>query len=325
MNTLTTSMSLFTKAKKSLAFPTMQSTIPNFGNSVFVDLDGSNMVLCSQGGRPVGNPYTYLYWSDNYGETLNIATIDGSTTTFFGCVAISGANAIAMGRLTSAGTTSIYLSSDYGRTYVTGVSSFGYGAAPNPWITMSGANAAFCGYQQAIFVSTNYGASWANKGNARNNVAVKMYDNILYQCAIGAEGIGGGLYYSTNFGNTFTRSTTYFSPNCITKVGTTLYAGANGPMYKSTDNGVTFNIVDSGRNFGGTSCIAGCAGTNGDFVWVGNNNTSTNYYSNDGGTTWTTVNVGQPKPLTCYITPTNIVAGSADNGGFYWGKNAYIV
>ena len=128
--------------------------VPNFPTShasvlgvvwVWVDTkDGVNCVMSMKGGGyPSGDPYTYLYWSDNGCITLNKATIGGSVIKFFGSVTISGANAIAMGYTGSNSTKTFYLSNDYGHSYTVTPTSgqfATYGA-----IAMDGPNAIFGG------------------------------------------------------------------------------------------------------------------------------------------------------------------------------------
>jgi len=324
MNSLNSMNSiLFSKKPISSLFPTTQSTIPNFGNYVCVNLDGSNMVMCSQGGSPAGDPYTFLYWSDNFGETLTKATIDGVINQkFFGCVAISGANAIAMGRKTSGGTNNFYLSSDYGKTYSI-ASGAGTGSGINSLITMSGANAAYTAYQQEVYVSTNYGATWTSRGYALNNTDLKMYGNYLYLCALSPS---GGLFYSTNLGVTFTKSSTNVFTNCITQIGTTLYVGGTNVIYKSTNNGVSLTAIFTSTSIGTTMAIASCSGTSNDFIIVSNDGSGIAggkfNYSNDGGSTFQQVTFDL-RAWTLHATPTRIVAGNFAN--LYWGVNRYII
>jgi len=310
------------------AFPTLQSSVYSLGYSlgtyVHAYLDDTNMVMCCQGGTPSGDTYTYLYWSNDYGSTLNRATVNGSTVKFFGCVAISGANAVAMGRLSSgAGVASgFYLSSDYGKTYVS--ASSGAAGTSGGGIAMSGAVAFRWLYNQPVYRSTDYGNNWVSVAAGSGAVgSVKMYGNNVYVCSS-----GGGFYYSTNAGLTFTKSTNIPAPiNCVTMVGTTLYIGGSNVIYKSTDNGVTATVVLSSASARNVASITSCPATNGDFVWFGNDDTNINYYSNNSGINWTTIASGVPKPFLSWATPTRMITGvgsGVTTGGFYWGRNAYI-
>jgi hypothetical protein len=280
------------------------------------------MVMCCAGGL-AGDTYTYLYWSDNYASTLNRATINGSSAVkFFGCVAISGANAVAIGRLTSAtGTIACYVSSDYGKTYVT--ASGGSVSGTPGAITMSGAIALRWAYTEAVYRSTDYGNTWTLVGYFGGIINMKIYGNNAYICSANY-----GLYYSTNAGLTFTRSTTHTTQiYSITMVGTTLYIGGYNVIYKSTNYGVNVTTILSSVDARNVTSITSCPATNGDFVWFGNEDTSINYYSNNSGSTWTTVAVGAAKPFLSWATATRMLTGvgSATAGGLYWGRNAYII
>ena len=305
------------------AFPTLQSSVIGIGKYTAANLDGSNMVMCCQGSLPVGDTYTYLYWSDNYASTLNKATINGSSTNkFFGCVAISGANAVAIGRLTSAtGTTVCYVSSDYGKTYVSATGDVSSTPA-SATITMSGAVALRGGYNETVYRSTDYGNTWTSIGFFGPIYNIKIYGNNAYICSGG----NYGLYYSTNAGLTFTRSTVMPAQiYSITMVGTTLYIGGVDKIYKSTDYGVNSSIILNSVNARNVLSITSCPATNGDFVWFGNEDTNLNYYSNNSGSTWTTVASGVSKPCLSWATATRMIAGVGEGVGLYWGRNAYII
>jgi hypothetical protein len=149
-----------------------------------------------------------------------------------------------------------------------------------------------------------------------------MYGNNLYLCAVSPT---GGLFYSTNLGDTFTKSSTNVFTNCITKIGTTLYVGGTDAIYKSTDNGVTLTAIFSNAAIGTPSAIASCSGTSNDFIIVSNDGSGVVggkfNYSNDGGSTFQQV-AFDLRAWTLYATPTRIVAGNFAN--LYWGVNTYI-
>jgi hypothetical protein len=299
------------------AFPAVQPSLPSFGDFLCVDLDGSNMVMCStKGGRPLGNTYTYLYWSNDSGETLNIARINGDIVKFFGCAAISGANAVAMGRI-EGGTNNYYVSNDYGQTYVTATGGAGSAqAADGVTIDISGAIALWTNNGLSLYRSNDYGNTWTNIGNSGSGGFIKIYGSDVYVCR------GAGLFYSTDSGLTYTKSTSSVGfVYGVVRCGSNLYVSSGTGMYKSTNNGMTLTSV---TNPGGLSGLGGCAGrgTNGDFLWVGGGG-GVNYYSNNGGVTWTTVS-GVVSAYMTVATTTNIVSVSSDNGTFYYGRNAYI-
>ena len=295
-------------------FPTIQS-ITSSNNNWIVDMkDGTNCVMSSH--NLLSTP-TFLFWSNDCGATLNKATIDGSVINFSGYVAISGANAIAMGNTSSNSTRTFYLSNDYGHSYTvtptSGQSVPGYYGGS---LAMNGSNAVCGGAAYNTFYSTNYGANWSVSTGSGVVAQIAMYENITY-CGTN----GTAMTYSTNGGQTFTASSNIFG-FCVTKCGTNLYIGGSYKIYKSTDNGVSGTVVyTSVRN---VLCIASCPGTNGDFIWAGNEDNNINCYSNDGGTTWTQC-IGIHGTRTCVVTPTRIIAGGGGVVGFFRGKNAYII
>ena len=309
------------------SFPTAQSSVPGIGNNVCVSMDGSNCVICCQGGAPAGDTYTFLYWSNDFGATLTKATIGGVINQkFFGCVAISGQNAIAMGRLTSAGTNNFYLSSDYGKTYTMSATA-GTGAGSGGLIAMSGANAVWTAYQTNVYLSTNYGATWTSKGLYGNNVEVKMYGNNVYISAL-----NNGLQYSTNGGSTFTKSTLLTTCSCVTQCGTNLYIAGPNIIYKSTNNGATGSVVWNNSLIGNLLGMGSSPNSNptltNDFLIIANDGGGTyggkfHYSNNASGTvpTFTQVAIDIRTP-SIYANTTRIIAGGYT--GLNWGRNSYI-
>jgi hypothetical protein len=78
MNFLNSVTSLITKSNAPVpAFPTAQSSVSGIGTYNCVSVDGANCVFATQGELPAGSPHSYLYWSNDFGATLNKATING--------------------------------------------------------------------------------------------------------------------------------------------------------------------------------------------------------------------------------------------------------
>lgn len=308
-------------APRATNYPTLQSSVSGIGSIVCVDMDGANCVVCTQGGSPAGDTYTYLYWSDNFCQTLNKATIGGIPKQFWGCVAISGANAIAMGRLTSNGTNTFYLSSDYGKTY-TVTSSSGQPAAGSPSvrvnINISGTNAVWSNFtnQSVAYYSTNSGSTWTSAPSNTNVYAnyMFMYGNNVYICH------STGLLYSTNGGQTFLNNGMGFT-NSVTQVGTNIYIGALNRVYKLLSTSlssapVTF-LSPPSYIIGISSCVRPSGG---DFV-VFSNDQSDYYYSNNGGTFTKMATINHAYKM--FVNSSRIIT-SGSGANLYWGKNAYI-
>ena len=55
-------------------FPTKQSSVLDIGKYVYANTDGTTCVFATQGSSPAGDTHSYLYWSDDFGATLNKAT-----------------------------------------------------------------------------------------------------------------------------------------------------------------------------------------------------------------------------------------------------------
>jgi hypothetical protein len=303
------------------SFPTVQSSVPNMGGNVCVDMDGVNCVVSTtMGGSPAGDTYTFLYWSNNACVTLNKATINGNANQkFWGCVAISGPNAIAMGRLTSSGTNTFFLSNDYGKTY-TSTSGQVAGQGYRVFINISGSIAVWGNSDGGpVYYSTNAGLTWATSNLNTYVNAIAIYGNNVYVCSATDK-----FWYSTNGGQSFTRNINYPSStaNAVVQIGTNIYIGSVQYIYKlttanlSATPSIAFTV---GANIYSIA-ISGCkTSTGGDFLIIGTDTTS-NFYSNNGGTLQ-----GFLKTSNMYkIVATNsrIVYGGGSN--IYWGKNAYV-
>jgi hypothetical protein len=329
--------------------------VPNFGtettafpggagNYQSVSMDGSNCVFSTQGGNAAGDARAYLYWSDNFGGTLNKATISGSEQQFWGCVAISGDNAVAMGKVgTTAATARFYLSTNRGKSYTvastTGATASTLGGVK---IALSGTKSIWSAWDTPTYYSnlnfSNNTATWTSVGVAGNNVDVSMFGTNAYSCcSSNTASLTNGFQYSTNSGATFTKNanipTTVEPRNCI-QVGTNIYVAgrvtATGAtvIYKITGGNPASAPTNTFTSPGGSSgfivALAGCPRISGDdFVmfWTGGNGP---YYSNNGGTSFVlaspTVNF---YPQAASANSTRIIMGS-QNTGIFWGRNAYI-
>ncbi len=302
------------------SFPTAQSSVPNIGNVVCVDMDGVNCVVSTQGGSPVGDTYTYLYWSDNSGETLNRATINGvSNQKFWGCVAISGPNAIAMGRLTSTGTNTFFLSSNYGKTYSAGTGVTGAGSVNDKvYINILGNNAVWGSFDfsRPVYYSTTSGSTWTASNLTTYVQNIGMYGNNVYICTG-----SNGFYYSINGGQSFTKNANVIGIiSAVTQVGTNIYIGSNGKIYKllSSDLGAAPSTPFTFT--GEVSAISSCnTSTGGDFIIIGTN--SSHHYSNNGGTLQAFTRINNMYKMVA--NNSRIIMGhNATN--LYWGKNNFI-
>jgi hypothetical protein len=147
-----------------------------------------------------------------------------------------------------------------------------------------------------IFISTNNGSSYRA---INNNLPAKAVIDVLllsgnivlaevttYETPYFRE-----LYYSADKGNTWTVSAGLSNKyvKCLASEGTTVYAGTNNGIYKSSDNGITWN------NTGLPNTEISSVAVKGNTVFAAENNSSGGLYlSVDQGTNWTKLNNGLP-------------------------------
>lgn len=349
MNTLNTATSLITKSRgppPAPAFPTSTTLFPgSYGNYQSVSMDGSNCVFSTQGGTVGGNANAYLYWSTDFGATLNQATIGGSVQKFFGCVAISGQYAVAMGKVgTTAATANYYFSSNFGVSYtVASTTGATPSTAPGVKIAISGTKSIWSEYDRPTYYSnlnfTNNTATWTSVVAASGNVDVTMFGTNAYSCGSFNGSSSAGFQYSTNSGATFTKNENIpstVSPRNCTQVGTNIYvagrvtATGGTVIYKITGgnpaSAPTNTFTSPGGSTGYIVSLASClTSVGGDFVifWTDTNGA---YYSNNGGTSFVLASSNLASgsyPLIVCVNSTRILLGS-QNTGIFWGRNAYI-
>jgi hypothetical protein len=316
------------------SFPVSRS--PLLGAYIFTSMDGPNIVVSTQ-----SSLNAFLYWSVDFGQTLNKATISTDGTTyveqqFFGCAAISGQYAVAMGRLTSGGANNYYFSSDYGRSYrlssTTGQTAIeGSGTK----IAISGTSAMWAvnghpAYRANIDFSNNT-ATWTSVVPSAVNVDVSMFGTNAYVCCNTNNNASNGFQYSTNYGQTFTKNTNIPGAiACCKQIGTNIYVATTTAIYKLTGGpGSIPTNVCSGASLGGASgfvlAIGGCTRSSGDDFILFYTLSNGAYYSNNGGISFV---LASPSlnifPLSVHANSTRIISGGQTNSTFYWGKNAYI-
>jgi len=113
---------------------------------------------------------------------------------------------------------------------------------------------------------------------------------------------------------------------CLAINGTNLFAGIDGGIFLSTNNGTSWTAVDSGLTYTGVNSLAVSgtnlfAGTYGGGVFLSTNN----------GVSWTAVNQGLPKiswdttrtvPIGCFaVSGTNLFAGTGSGDGVFLSTN----
>ena len=148
-------------------------------------------------------------------------------------------------------------------------------------------------YSGGVFISTNSGSDWFQA----NLPATNFYWGI----ALSADGsrlattfVYGGVYYSTDFGVTWTFNGTYFPPKfgglahtIASSADGTKLAVASSMIFTSTNGGATW----ASNNISGPRYASIASSADGNKLAVASLSDSAIYLSTDAGMTWTTNDV----------------------------------
>ena len=260
--------------------------------------DGTRIALFSSGFIRISTDNCDNWATPTYYDNAGIARLIlagfaytncsiSTTGQYMACANANGTNTFPNG---AGGHNTYILSNDYGATFHMKIVGSGYG-------TISGMNGSgqyqLCGTQGGVYISSNYGVSWtASTITLPNGDTLGTYGNSSCSIDITGQYIyfyytrGNKLYYSTNYGSTFTVGTQSPSNNVI------LYLSKNGAygllygtinsitgVYKTT---IAINVsnIHIGYNAGIFSSNAG-SGIVYRNTFLGNNTTmSLNSYSN---------------------------------------------
>ena len=267
------------------------------------------------GGQLFGSQFMGVWQSDDYGQTwTNISTSFPSQVS--NAIVIDPANADNIFVATEGD--GIYYSTDGGTSWNFNATGAGEnGAARCIFIKPGSSDIVYAGFLSlAICRSEDAGATWQFAGNG---IATLQVDDIEIspldpdRILVGFEAENsGGCYMSSDGGNTWELVSglpgTRFSQVTFGADGA-MYAWSNGPssiaqegLYKSTDNGATWNNM--GPNIGSvfeTQIFALTASsTDPSLVFIGGNNFGLNgwesmiYKSTNGGETWINTYMGPP-------------------------------
>ena len=179
--------------------------------------------------------------------------------------------------------------------------------------------ATFSSFLLLILSNVNLQAQWVQTSGTSGG-AIKCF--AVSGTNIFAGNYDGGVYLSTNNGNTWTAANngvpSYFTITALAVNGINLFAGTNGGgVYLSSNNGTTWNSVNNGSTHPddvtafAVSGINLFAGTYGGGIYLSTNN----------GTSWTAVNNGLTNStiLSLTVSGKNIFAGIS--GGVFLSTN----
>jgi len=133
--------------------------------------------------------------------------------------------------------------------------------------------------------------------------------NVLIAFGSTLQGISA-MSRSTDTGDTWTTVNINFYVRAFAKFGNTLFAGTQDSIYRSTDNGLTWNGITGSPKYIGTFLV------HGNTLLAGMTNSPDNgglYRSTDNGTTWDTIN------------NTNYITAMAANGNTLFALSSYNV
>ncbi len=167
-----------------------------------------------------------------------------------------------------------------------------------------------------IYKSSDNGHTWfvSSNGMSGSVTAIRGLVKIsTYLIAV----TDAGAFYSTDNGDNWTQATGTATLNIwgVIVKGSNVFIGtdANG-IYKSTNNGVTWNIANNGIN---TSLSENCFAIRGTDLYAGSGGYGI-YKSTDDGATWNTVNTGLPGSFYAIssmgVVGTTIFAGTSGAG-----------
>ncbi|MCF8427694.1 MAG: T9SS type A sorting domain-containing protein [Bacteroidia bacterium] len=135
-----------------------------------------------------------------------------------------------------------------------------------------------------VFASEDYGHTWEPKNNGLNGSNITCLIKENNRLFVSSES-NGDVFYSDNFGDSW-----HLFSTLPEKISTTIFKndsgffiGANGGLYRSNNNGINWNRIDSGIFFPQYFTIR-CITNHNGAIYVGSNTGV--YKSNDLGVTW---------------------------------------
>lgn len=211
-------------------------------NSIAVSATGQYMSGSVYGGK--------IWRSSNYGVTWT--QVSSIATANYNEVSMSGAGDIQIAVAGDRnGPGAAYLSTDFGVTW-TLITGTGKPITAEPGfcsvkVSTNGKYATILASLGYIYVSNDFGTSWVTSNESiGNQTNIAMSANGQYQAYVNAD--NSNIYYSTNYGTTFTQNTAFTIPNRITygrypillsSSGKQLFIAANSDTMYNWQNAIT--------------------------------------------------------------------------------------
>jgi photosystem II stability/assembly factor-like uncharacterized protein len=213
----------------------------------------------------------------------------------------------------------VYRSTDYGGHWTASDVGLGLGRRPSAFAVQD--TQLFAASQNMVFVSTDRGESWdlrSNFGLPGGPVSSLVFNgNNLFAGHTGFS--DQGIYLSTDAGVNWSAANVGLAPgdaryiNSLAANGTTLFAGTAGGMFRSTDNGASWQ-ASTGLPAGGIFAVIAPGSTilAGTLQGV--------YVSTDNGTTWARTDTRRMIIMSLARDGTDLYAGLS--GGGVWRQSS---
>lgn len=169
------------------------------------------------------------------------------------------------------------------------------GGLPMPYCRDFGALGVdlFVACDTGIYRTSNGGSSWSAADNGLPDYTsvyeLETHNNSLFACVFYGTG-NVELFSLASAGSSWTSTGYIFpfsmTPNMLFSNGNNLWAATAAGLYKSTDNGVTFNYAGNNIPF---NASVGSIVAHGDTAYCGTSNGS--YFTTDGGALWMPITI----------------------------------
>ncbi|HZS05030.1 MAG TPA: Ig-like domain-containing protein [Blastocatellia bacterium] len=295
---------------------------------VYVSADNGQNWTSSSAGIPLTRPRCFAQidstlFVGTYGSGMFKSTDNGATWTSIGDTlpSVYYTALAAFGSDLYAGTDGqgIFYSRDNGATWASVESSYTLGSTVTSFAMLNGLDG------PEIYASTNNGIikaltsdyMWVSINNGLSNL------NVRALALVGARDLyagtdGGGIFYSSDFGDTWTQvgsTTSGLTNENVTSLavdGANIYAGTGGGVFVSTTNGATWAPINTGITNLNIQTVAASSGK----LFAGT--IGGVFFSKDGGTSWKngSYKLKNPNVRSLFVSGANVFAGTDGSAVF---------